>query len=390
MNEKRELDTSIDIIAEVKSEAELRHRQRFGERLTEQIAIRGTNTIKQRIVVSRDLSRVSSVREVKERYIAFKIMNGLSKDTIVNTHSFFKLLYRFIAFITIEDEEQLNRLTEEEIYEKIPSTPIMVLEAEYFEELFRAYLIQLGKKETTIHTDMMRLKTFYTYCSDELKIIRPKTIKLKQPPTPIKSLYTDEQLDILLTKPKDYRTNHKAHRNWVIYNYAYNTGNRRLTICNIRMKDLSELDDGFIVLNRTKNKKPQRIVVPYKLVKILKEYISIWRYDAAPDDFLFVNHFGDGITPEGLTTLIAKSNRELLGENAPTSIHLFRHQYAAEYIKDEGSMFDLQKQLGHSTLDMVRHYAEHYGRPNAENIVSHAPINRRKQSGVREKIKPKE
>ena len=388
MSSKKEWDTSLDIVAEVHSEATLKQRQQFGDMLAEQIAVKGAQTIRQKIVISRDLSRLSTINEISERYIAFKKMNGLSQDTITNTEAFFRLLYRFIAFITVEPDD-LKLIEPDELLARMSITPIMVLEAEYFEELFRDYLAQRGDKPTTIHTNMMRLKTFYTYCSDELKIIRPKTITLKQPQTPIKSLYTDEQLDILLTKPKDYKTNHKAHRNWVIYNYVYNTGNRRLTICNIKMKDLSEMDDGFIILNRTKNKKPQRIVVPYKLVQILKEYIELWRYDAAPEDYLFVNHFGEGITPEGLTAMIAKSNRELLGEGAPTSIHLFRHQYAAEYIRDEGSMFDLQKQLGHSTLKMVQHYAEHYGKPNADNITSHAPINRRKRSGVKEKIKPR-
>lgn len=380
-------DKQIAIFSQVNDIEAQQQREDFGNKLMSQIAAKGDKIIRQRVVIGRQLNRLSTIEEVKERYISYKRLNGLSAHTIKNARDFFVLLYRFIAVLTIEAED-LHNVPSGELLAQISTTPICVLEADYFEELYREYLEYLGQSQTTIHENMMRFGTFYRYCSDELKIVPHKTIKIKNVETPIKALYTNEQLNVLLEKPKDYKTNHTAHRNWVIIQYAYNTGNRRTSICNIKMKDLAEMEDGFIIINVVKNKKPQRIVVPQRLVKIIKEYINIWRYDATPDDFLFINQYGDEITPSGLSHIIMDHNRRLLGEDAPTSIHLFRHQYAAEYIRDEGNMFDLQKQLGHSTLKMVKHYAEHYANPNVDNIASHAPINRREQTGVREKIKP--
>lgn len=378
--------SSIEIVAEVQSEAMKRHREQRGEEAMAKLRAQSEKVIHSRLILPRDITRTSPLWEVRERYISYKRAQGLSEATIKGVDVFFDNFYGFLALNTISPDD-INSFSKEEILAHIAILPLMVIETDNIDELYKLYLMDRGNNENSVWQMMTRFLAFYRYCSDVLQAVNKKVFTLKRPKIKIKNLFTDEQITTLLEQPKDYRKNFKTHRDWLLIMYVYNTGNRRRSIANIQMKDLSELDEGFIIINTTKNKNPQRIVVPQKLVHLMKEFIRTWRYDTTGEDYLFTNEYGEQLSLDNITKIVARYCQKRLGEGCPTSIHLFRHQYAAEYIKDEGSMFDLQKQLGHSTLDMVKHYAEHYGKPNADNIASHAPINRRKSS-VREKIKP--
>lgn len=384
--ENRKTHSSIEIIAQVRGEAAERHLRDSGEMVIAKLKAESDRVIKSRLILPNDITRTTPLWEVKERYKSYKVAEGMSAATIKGVDVFFDSFYSFLALHTI-DAEQLNTFSKKEILSHISILPLMVIETDNIEELYKLYLIDRGNKESSVWQMMTRFLAFYRYCSDVLEVVNKKNFKLKRPPIKIKPLFTDEQIDKLTEKPKDYRKSFKAHRDWLLIMYVYNTGNRRRSVANIQIKDLAELNDGFIIINTTKNKKPQRIVIPQRLVALIREYLKIWRYDATNEDYLFTDEYGDKLSLDNITKIVERYCISRLGEGAPKSIHLLRHQYAAEYIKDEGSMFDLQKQLGHSTLDMVRHYAEHYGTPNVDNINSHAPINRRGYKG-REKLKP--
>ena len=99
--------------------------------------------------------------------------------------------------------------------------------------------------------------------------------------------------------------------------------------------------------------------------RILKEYIALYRNleeneDLSSTDPLFCNRFGERLTADGLINAIARYNQRR--EVTKTSIHLFRHTFAKSWILSGGDLFSLQKMLGHSSLEMVRNYANLYSK----------------------------
>lgn len=89
---------------------------------------------------------------------------------------------------------------------------------------------------------------------------------------------------------------------------------------------------------------------------------ALWCYLAERDDeddpeaHLFTSVSGRRITPNALRIMITR-----LGEKAGAQKchpHRFRHTFAITYLRAGGDLFTLQALLGHSSLDMVRHYAQ--------------------------------
>lgn len=56
------------------------------------------------------------------------------------------------------------------------------------------------------------------------------------------------------------------------------------------------------------------------------------------------------------------------------SPHTFRHTFAKLFILNGGDAFSLQAILGHSTLDMVRHYVNLFSSDVQEQHKKYSPI----------------
>lgn len=225
-----------------------------------------------------------------------------------------------------------------------------------------------GLSSNSISSYVRVMKTFLSWCNEEnITNLNMKPYKAEET---IKETYSDNELQKLLKKPNMRKCNFAEYRSWVIVNLLINNGCRAATIRNIQNQDV-DLDNQVIYLRHTKNKKAQVIPLCSELCSIIREYMRV--RGGGNDEYLFPNESGEQLKEYALRSSIARYNNRRGVQK--TSIHSFRHTFARKYLVDcGGNAFTLQRLLGHSTLDMTKHYCAIFDADIVKNYDSFSPL----------------
>jgi len=199
--------------------------------------------------------------------------------------------------------------------------------------------------------------------------IQQFTVQLPKVDEVVKETYTDAEIALLLKKPDIKKCSFAEYRNWVLINYMLGTGNRVGTIVNIKIEDV-DLHSGTIVLKKLKGRKQYVIPLSRSLAQILQEYMNYRKGE--PSDYLFCTAYGQQTTVDVIESQIARYNRKRGVEK--TSLHMFRHTFAKQWILNGGDIFRLQKLLGHSSLEMVRKYVNMFADDLRRDFDSFNPL----------------
>lgn len=251
--------------------------------------------------------------------------------------------------------EQTLRYYKEDLtyfHNKVPVKYIDDLTQEAFDD-FLFNELEEGKKVISLNTRIRGLRVFFKFCV-EREYMEPIEAKLMKTEETIKEPYTDAELRRLLKRPKSNRWT--EWRTWASINYLIATGNRASTVLNIKISDIN-FDDMTIHLRKVKNRRQQIVPLSPALKEILSDYLKTWEW--TEDDYLFPSNEGKQLGLHSFQGSIARYN--ISRGVSKTSIHLFRHTFAKNFILAGGGMVQLQALLGHSTMDMTRHYVNIYG-----------------------------
>lgn len=301
-----------------------------------------------------------TIAEIFDDFIMSRKAKGLSDKTISSYMSHFKSIQKYI-----DVDIPIDELSKDDLENMIANMRNAELAANSISSYVRVF------------------KSFLSWCNDE-EITNLNMKRYKSEET-IKETYTDKELEKLLKKPNMKKCSFPEYRTWVIINLLLNNGCRAATIRNIKNKDV-DLESFVIYLRHTKSKKSQVIPLCTELCGILKEYMRI--RGGSDDDYLFSNERGTQLQEYGLRSSIARYNKRRGVEK--TSIHLFRHTFARKYLVDcGGNAFTLQRLLGHSTLDMTKHYCAIFDADIAKNYDRFSPLSQMKQNNTRIKMNNK-
>ena len=110
------------------------------------------------------------------------------------------------------------------------------------------------------------------------------------------------------------------------------------------------------------------------LEKTLKEYLKV--RGGKPDDYLFCNQYSGKFQKDSITTAIYRYNHSR--GVTKTSVHLFRHTFAKNWILNRGDPFRLKAILGHSSMAMVNEYANMFGNDLHKDFDMFNPLEKMK------------
>lgn len=223
-----------------------------------------------------------------------------------------------------------------------------------------------GNKPISINNTLKNFRVFLSFAVENKYLPSMPKIMLQKVDVEYKEPYTQAEIIKLLKKPD--RRYFPLYRTWAAINFVMGTGCRAGTLVNIKIDDI-DFQQRVVRYGHTKNRKYQVVPLPPQLIKVLREYLSIRK--GKDDDYLFPNHSGQQWTVRAVTDALQEYNHSRGVEK--TSVHLLRHTFATEYIKAGGSIVALEKQLGHSSLEMTKRYIAMSG-IDLETYVNFNPL----------------
>jgi integrase/recombinase XerC/integrase/recombinase XerD len=207
----------------------------------------------------------------------------------------------------------------------------------------------------TVHGHVRTLRAFFGWLAREEIIEHNPATGLKPPKVPKKviSVLSDEEIRSVLNA-LSHRTATDV-RNQAIFMILVDTGLRIGELISLNMIDL-HLDEGYIKV-MGKGQKERIVPVGNSAQRALQRYLFRCRPQPARSVIqrVFLSIHGEPLTENSAKLTFARIARRS-GVNR-LHAHLCRHTFATRFLMNGGDVFSLQQILGHSTLEMVRHYA---------------------------------
>jgi site-specific recombinase XerD len=228
----------------------------------------------------------------------------------------------------------------------------------------RAYLAKLigeGKASTTVHDHARAVRTLLRFWYSEKYLPEPVTFampKIEKKRLPV--LSADELRRVLSA----CKIKEKA-----IVLLLADTGLRRQEACNLNWGDL-DMTNGLIRIERGKGGKARSVVVGATTRRALLAYRRIITNitDRSP---ILLSQKGGRLTGNGLGELL---HRLSVRTGVKFSPHALRRTFVILSLRAGMDVLHLQALLGHSSLEMVQHYAQMVDDDLLQSHHEHSPV----------------
>jgi integrase/recombinase XerD len=214
-----------------------------------------------------------------------------------------------------------------------------------------------GLKETGANMLIRSINAYlhWTFAGSERKCgagcDHPRMPRLKEPKT-VMPTYTEQQIRRLVawTPRARRRTERRLHLNVL---FLLDTGCRISEALNLRVSDIDM--ENLLVKLDGKGRKERVVPFSFELRKAIFRYCRDFK--RREHDLLFGSRDETYLRRRNISRDVRLLCNKLGFTPPARTVHAFRHTFAVNYLRRGGSVFHLQKVLGHSTLEMTRRYA---------------------------------
>ncbi|MBM7634928.1 tyrosine-type recombinase/integrase [Geomicrobium sediminis] len=233
------------------------------------------------------------------------------------------------------------------------------------------FMMDQKLKETTINTRLRAVRTLFNFLDRKgfLENNPMKEVKLLRNTKRIVETFTRDQIRTLFAQP-DQET-FTGMRDYTLMMLFLETGVRLNEMANIKVDDI-KWQDGVIYIRHPKTQSHRSVPIQLIMKKQLSKYVQL--RGQLNHDFLFVNIDNEPMLRQNMQQSVRKYGRMACILNVRCSPHTFRHTFAKMCVQNGADVFTLQTILGHSTMDMVRHYVNLYSNDLTERHRKFSPI----------------
>jgi len=286
---------------------------------------------------------ITSVLDEFKSYLAIK--RNCRPITIYRYLTHFKRLLRFVPQLTYENLETFIQKIKEE-----------GKSASYREDyVVCARVVSMFYKETKRDYDERVIK-----------------FPLPKKEETYKGILTDDEIDLILTYPRQNNEMIKQHKMWNLFFSI-------MAFCGIRPGELSKcrtehIDWGRLVFTleagMVKTKRPRLIPIPSILVDRLKD----WTKDMKPKDYLFMTHYShrpvhDAVWWYEFDKRLKYFNLKRKGIT-PYSL---RHTFCTRLLEEDVNLFKIMKNMGHSDPRTTLQYS-HLTTKDLHTTIKSLPV----------------
>lgn len=232
------------------------------------------------------------------------------------------------------------------------------------------YMKEQNCKTVTINTRLRAIRAFFNFLERE-KIISKKQnpfheIKLLKDRKKAVPTFTKEEIHELFKQP-NLRT-FTGVRDLTIMMLLLETGIRASECVGIRLSDI-DFKRSRILIQNTKGYRQRYVPIQKRMKEQLQKYINL--RGVLDHDYLFVSVDDRPLTKRQMQNQIEKYGKKC-GIHA--TCHKFRHTFARLSVEAGAGIFELQAVLGHSSMEMVKHYVNLFSDDVVEKHKSFSPV----------------